>query len=534
VQSRSGMQQQPRWLSAEDHREGHSGRGAESQRSTSSRGILFSSDPAPVVRGSSSSSSNNSNYAHTSLVSFPYSAPSENESPASHVAELDIGGIGQTGSSSSSSYPSSGASLSAVGRTGLSREILEEDDHRNNILFGEGSRQLLDDERLHVACETTLRRQRVNEMQERLRRCAGFPPPLDLHELERRGLMASESVEAQRRMEVMSGTVHHGLFRSGSAGRDLHDMPGWAAPSFMQALDHSDLWEGSFVGPANSVSGSGRASPPMGDTSSGLLRRGSTTGREGRRTSGRRLWDALSRATSHRRSSASATTTTTAAAAAVSEENESDAMVVDGVEGAVDVSSMHGSRALDLEERRRRVRSQVWALRRLSNGLEGVPWHSRTCSGNHQGHRCSCDAAHGMADDTNTRASISRIIMLAEALFEVLDEIHRQSVALSRSATVSRASLPAPSPIVDGFPTRIHLSKPATACAEASQCHICLVEYEDGDHIRVLPCQHEYHKACVDKWLKEVHRVCPLCRGDVCDLKPLEMSVETAAVSDSS
>lgn len=372
MQLRSGMQQQPRWLSAEDYREGHSGRGAESQRSTSSRGILFSSDSAPVVRGSSSS--NNSNYTHTSLVSFPYSAPSENESPASRVAELDIGGIGQTGSSSSSSYPSSGASLSAVGRTGLSREILEEGDHLNNILFGEGSRQLLDDERLHVACETTLRRQRVNEMQERLRRCAGFPPPLDLHELERRGLMASESVEAQRRMEVMSGTVHHGLFRSGSAGRDSHDMPGWAAPSFMQALDHSDLWEGSFVGPANSVSGSGRASPPMGDTSSGLLRRGSTTGREGRRTSGRRLWDALSRATSHRRSSASAvTTTTTAGAAAVSEVNESDAMVVDGV---VDVSSMHGSRALDLEERRRRVRSQVrrllvlkFACRRSSMGV---------------------------------------------------------------------------------------------------------------------------------------------------------------------
>lgn len=55
------------------------------------------------------------------------------------------------------------------------------------------------------------------------------------------------------------------------------------------------------------------------------------------------------------------------------------------------------------------------------------------------------------------------------ARVQVLDEIHRQSVALSRSATVSRASLPAPSPIVDGFPTRIHLSKPATACAEASQ-----------------------------------------------------------------
>ncbi|EFJ15489.1 hypothetical protein SELMODRAFT_118474, partial [Selaginella moellendorffii] len=48
------------------------------------------------------------------------------------------------------------------------------------------------------------------------------------------------------------------------------------------------------------------------------------------------------------------------------------------------------------------------------------------------------------------------------------------------------------------------------------RCHICLVEYEEGDQIRVLPCQHEYHQACVDKWLKEVHRVCPLCRGNVC------------------
>lgn len=60
----------------------------------------------------------------------------------------------------------------------------------------------------------------------------------------------------------------------------------------------------------------------------------------------------------------------------------------------------------------------MWALRRLSNGLEGVPWHSRTCTVNHHGHRCSCEA-QGPVDDTNTRASISRIIMLAEALFEV-------------------------------------------------------------------------------------------------------------------
>ncbi|KAG0614997.1 hypothetical protein M758_5G007000 [Ceratodon purpureus] len=522
LQSRSGMQQS-RWLSsAENYREGHSGQGTDSQRITgsgsgSSRGVLLS-DPGSLHRGGSGGSSSSN-----SLLGFPSPTQAESASPALHVG-LERGGTGigsgHAGSSSSSPYPSTLTLPS--GRIGPSREIHEEDDR--NIFFGEGSRQSLDDERLHVACATTLRRQRVNEMQERLRRCAGFPPALDLHELERRGLMSSESVEAQRRMEVMSGSVHQGLFSS-SSGRDPHDMPGWAAPSFMQALDHSDLWEGSYVGPSSTVASSGRASPPMGNDSSGM-RRGSTSGRESRRTSGRRLWDALSRATSHRRSNAPTT-------AAVSDDNEPDAMAIDDVENVVEVGSLHGSRALDLEERRRRVRSQVWALRRLSNGLEGVPWHSRICSGNHHGHRCSCDA-QGMVDDTNTRASISRIIMLAEALFEVLDEIHRQSVALSRSATVSRASLPAPSTVVDGFPTRIHLSKSAVACTEAVQCHICLVEYEDGDHIRVLPCQHEYHKACVDKWLKEVHRVCPLCRGDVCDLKPVEMSVEATPVAESS
>ncbi|GMN47651.1 hypothetical protein TIFTF001_016824 [Ficus carica] len=37
-------------------------------------------------------------------------------------------------------------------------------------------------------------------------------------------------------------------------------------------------------------------------------------------------------------------------------------------------------------------------------------------------------------------------------------------------------------------------------------CYICLVEYEEGDRMRILPCHHEFHKTCVDKWLKEIHR----------------------------
>ncbi|KAG4138265.1 hypothetical protein ERO13_D07G124401v2 [Gossypium hirsutum] len=38
------------------------------------------------------------------------------------------------------------------------------------------------------------------------------------------------------------------------------------------------------------------------------------------------------------------------------------------------------------------------------------------------------------------------------------------------------------------------------------RCYICLLEYEEGDSMRILPCNHEFHRTCIDNWLKEVHR----------------------------
>ncbi|KAF7081060.1 hypothetical protein CFC21_085038 [Triticum aestivum] len=133
--------------------------------------------------------------------------------------------------------------------------------------------------------------------------------------------------------------------------------------------------------------------------------------------------------------------------------------------------------------------------------------------GIHQIGRCTCDAFL-VAEESSARASISRIVMLTEALFEVLDEIHRQPSSLS----LSMASAQAPEAVVNSLPCKSYKKLETAQCsADMEQCHICLTEYEDGDQIRSLPCKHEFHLQCVDKWLKEIHRVCPLCRGDVCE-----------------
>ncbi|XP_025721805.1 E3 ubiquitin-protein ligase RLIM-like [Callorhinus ursinus] len=47
-------------------------------------------------------------------------------------------------------------------------------------------------------------------------------------------------------------------------------------------------------------------------------------------------------------------------------------------------------------------------------------------------------------------------------------------------------------------------------------CSICITEYTEGNRLRILPCSHEFHVHCIDRWLSE-NSTCPICRREAVD-----------------
>lgn len=46
------------------------------------------------------------------------------------------------------------------------------------------------------------------------------------------------------------------------------------------------------------------------------------------------------------------------------------------------------------------------------------------------------------------------------------------------------------------------------------KCSICLENYNNNEQLRLLDCNHHFHKKCCDDWLK-INKTCPMCRNNI-------------------
>jgi hypothetical protein len=67
--------------------------------------------------------------------------------------------------------------------------------------------------------------------------------------------------------------------------------------------------------------------------------------------------------------------------------------------------------------------------------------------------------------------------------------------------------------LIDSIP-HVRFNSKLTCFTSDRSCAVCLSDFEDGDLLRRLPCNHSFHIGCIDKWLMQ-NRECPLCRHDV-------------------
>ncbi|KAJ1941390.1 hypothetical protein FBU59_003512 [Linderina macrospora] len=73
----------------------------------------------------------------------------------------------------------------------------------------------------------------------------------------------------------------------------------------------------------------------------------------------------------------------------------------------------------------------------------------------------------------------------------------------------------APTDVVNGLPTKTFYHSKYRE-GEPEECAICLDDFDDEDELRILPCRHQYHVKCIDRWLTTRKKFCPICKQNVC------------------
>lgn len=90
--------------------------------------------------------------------------------------------------------------------------------------------------------------------------------------------------------------------------------------------------------------------------------------------------------------------------------------------------------------------------------------------------------------------------------------VHMSTLFNQAAGTEESEKKTVPQGVVDRIPCRTSQG----GCSER-ECSVCLSQFEAGDRVRKLPCEHEFHSSCIDRWLLSMNQTCPCCRLNVCE-----------------
>eukprot|EP00053_Salpingoeca_punica_P008257 m.74578 g.74578 ORF g.74578 m.74578 type:complete len:292 (+) comp14517_c0_seq1:200-1075(+) len=108
--------------------------------------------------------------------------------------------------------------------------------------------------------------------------------------------------------------------------------------------------------------------------------------------------------------------------------------------------------------------------------------------------------------------------VITSAAFLILSFVLLYRRCYMRRRTV--ATVVVDSSQISKLPTRV-VAGPVNPDPHSREiCCICLEEHAVGDVLTILPCKHAFHKRCIEPWLLQSHRSCPICKRDPCASEP--------------
>lgn len=94
-----------------------------------------------------------------------------------------------------------------------------------------------------------------------------------------------------------------------------------------------------------------------------------------------------------------------------------------------------------------------------------------------------------------------------EELLELGEEVGKENIGLSQDQI---------SACLHSYPWQSIIGESKNVIVD--RCVICQVEYEEGEELVALVCEHPYHFDCISMWL-QIKKTCPICNTEVSPAK---------------